>query len=85
MNLGKYKVKWKHDIAGGFTVCKIFEGESLSFMGMAIKHPQDQFCRATGRKISLVKALEISELSKSEKRIIWRDYFSQVKGNINII
>jgi len=48
---------------------------SVISRGMAVCHPADNFCRATGRKKALVYA--IHPLDKQFRAAIWREYEAQ--------
>lgn len=59
-----------------FTICTVEDGERM-FVGQAICHPKDQFCKAIGRKIALADA--IRGLPKEERKTIWDEYHSRFK------
>lgn len=43
--------------------------------GDAFCNPNDDFCKETGRKLSLARALKALGLSKDERRIFWAEFF----------
>jgi len=83
MILNNYKVKWLHKRKSTSCVIKLEDGTKL-ITGIAFLHPKDNFCKATGRKVSLARALKLYGFSKEERKKFWSDYFRQVKGNINV-
>ena len=54
---------WKKQVSSGLTRCSV----------------NDQFNKETGRKISLTRALEKTNLTKSERAIFWQTYFDRNK------
>ncbi len=69
-----------------FTECVVYIGTTMVGDGYAIVHPRDNFCRKTGRKISLGKALLDSfpgrEL-KPARRHIWTEYLKKFPPSRN--
>lgn len=53
-------------------------GEVLSY-GIATCHDNDQFCKATGRKLSLARALKKAGFTKTTRAEVWSAYFAQVR------
>ena len=86
MKLDKYKVNWIHNKELGTTTCiiKKWETKELIAVGVSIKHPNDSYNKAVGRKVSLGKAMWVADCPKEQRKKIWSDYFKQVKGNINV-
>jgi hypothetical protein len=66
-------IRWHHINPLG-TSCDIRENGETVAVGFSTRHPRDQFCRATGRKVSLTKALADSGLSRDERAQVWREY-----------
>jgi len=62
------------------TECKILEKhddrEDLVFssIGYARCHPDDNFCKETGRQLSLKKALEDGQFTKESRKQFWDVY-----------
>jgi len=55
---------WRHrkSYDGPITICNLYRGEEVVAYGYAYLHPRDQFCRKTGREVSLrdaVKQLDV--------------------------
>ena len=88
MKVGKYTIKWRYHRAATqdkliyrpaiedkreYTTC-IIECEACRATGTATCHPSDNFCKDTGRRISLANAMKYLPLSKEEKREIWEAY-----------
>lgn len=55
------------------TVCRVFneDGKIVTY-GVANVHPYDNFCKETGRKIALSRA--ISTWEKEYKTLVWDEY-----------
>lgn len=47
--------------------------DQLTYHGMAVCHPVDNFCRATGRKRALSNAL-LGLADKELRKAIWKEY-----------
>lgn len=88
--LGDYGISFTHetryerpDYPNRFTRCYICklpkEDEDAEFVGYgeAHCHPNDNFCRATGRKIALSRAITAIPNKKTRKEI-WEKYFEKV-------
>jgi len=76
MKTGNLVIKWYHDFMDfgqHQTCCEIVNGE-FKYYGTALCHKKDQFCKATGRKLSLARALKVAGLSKNERAKVWEDY-----------
>lgn len=71
------KIKPFFTYSGNSTYCYLLKDrESLEVVsGGAYCRPPDQFCKATGRRIALTKALKASNLTKEERREVWTEYF----------
>jgi len=77
MKLGKYKFEFKYWKPEDFenlktvtTICVFGEDHYMTSCS-----PKDNFCKETGRKISLTRA--IAHLPKEERTQIWKDYFNR--------
>ena len=57
------------------TVATVSLNGSTVGRGMAVCHPVDNFCRATGRKNALACALH--PLTKEMRTAVWREYKAQ--------
>jgi len=87
----EYIIKWEHRepmfanpgpfINHGRTRCRIFKGIREMAHGVAICSKRDQYCKNTGRKISLERALKNTEVNKWERTIVWKSYAKMRKGN----
>ena len=66
------------------TRCEVWEVEAgavrLAAAGLAACSKQDRFCKATGRKLALQRALEQVRLSKDERRMVWEAYRKVVQS-----
>lgn len=68
----------------GASFCSIEEllpGKERRFeaAGQAFCSPKDQFCKETGRKVSLMKALRGWE--RPERRLVWEAYWKMKGGS----
>jgi len=72
INNKKVKIEFRHS-NHKITICNIITPEK-SFVGVAEVSPKDQFCKETGRKVSLTKALNISNFSREDRKQIWETY-----------
>lgn len=67
----------------GSTLCVIQEkvGEDWSdvALGHAYCHPNDQFTRTKGRKVSLADALSAYTEDRSERKLFWDTLFTKAK------
>jgi len=59
------------------TIARIFSDKRLVRLGASICNPEDNFCRATGRKLALTKAL--CPFSKELRSAIWAEYHKRCK------
>lgn len=55
--------------------CQVFTGVLMIGEGRSHCHPTDNFCKETGRKIALERA--VARLDKDTRREIWRLYFDR--------
>ena len=64
----------------GSTICFITVSENHPevAVGAALCSSKDNFCRATGRKISLGRALLKAFPNKEDRRYIWEQYFKKM-------
>lgn len=80
MKAGNYKIKWGYDTcaeaidATHVTWCEMMLNERKTVLGAAICSNKDHFCRNTGRKISLGRAMKNAGLPKEERTVIWELY-----------
>ena len=74
---GEVRVRFKHaplPFGGYITACRLIDtnGDTLG-VGVAKCVPEDNFCKATGRKLSLTRAL--AKWPKDLRQQIWECYF----------
>ena len=64
-------VKWQHDLETKSTKCTIdsLQGE---FEGVAKCSKIDPFVKKEGRKLSLMRALNVSNLDKTTRTLVWK-------------
>lgn len=81
MNLAGFNVKFEYTTEWSgiaqkdvkVTTCTITrEGSNIHYTGKAIPSGKDNFCRDTGRKIALKRAVQ--SLPKKDRSAIWGDY-----------
>lgn len=75
----RYAIKWHHERGAKGSSCTIEEmvGETRVFVGtgVALCSVKDQFCKETGRRVSLARA--IKEFKRTERAQIWQAYWRQ--------
>ena len=59
---------------------KVVESLDLIAHGKADCHPKDQFCKNTGRKLALARALKMLTSDRKLRRIYWEKYFETRHG-----
>jgi len=75
MKTGTYKIRWTYRYGLGNTCCSIRNYKyAIIGMGVATCSYKDHFCKDTGRRISLARALENANIPKEERKIIWEEY-----------
>lgn len=83
MKVEKYTVKWHHDqrddLPPTYTECRI-EAGGLYATAIAFCHPDDIFCRDTGRRISMARCMSLMNLPKPERAKIWEAYRNMKPG-----
>ena len=83
-----YDVYWKHDPNSHYdgkrlTVCNInqYTSEKGKMIevggGCAQCSRSDQYCKETGRKVSLAKALKAIKFTRGERAEFWKAYFNR--------
>jgi hypothetical protein len=80
----KFAVRWKYARDVGKTVCEIrvvdmeknFFDQKIVGIGETICCKRDNFCRDTGRKISLLRALQFAGFPKELRVEFWKEYFT---------
>ena len=76
-----FSLKFTHSPAGisqtRETTCELFyEGESIG-KGYAVCAPSDNFNKATGRKLSLARALDDAALLRKHRAQVWDLYLAK--------
>ena len=74
---GEYNLRWSYPLLSKTkrraTHCHIFRDENLEgSIGVTVCSTDDNFCRATGRKIALTRALQ--NYPREFRREIWQAY-----------
>jgi len=59
---------------GTDTICVLENNGEILSHGQASCSPKDNFCRATGRKLSLARALQGFYFTKEQRQEIWEAY-----------
>lgn len=57
------------------TFC-VFEAPKYRYEAQALVHPNDNFCRATGRKVALRKLLKALDVPRDTRRRVWEAYWT---------
>ena len=81
----EYQVRFRHENKHHrYTICEIKRGDWIVATGAAECHPKDNFCKGTGRKLSLSRALQTllpnkkgkkrSEKTRSLRLLFWDAY-----------
>lgn len=70
-----YEVQFVHYSNDKQTHCNVLDGETVVVTGIAQCAPQDNFSRATGRKVSLARALR--SFDRDTRTKFWEVYFSK--------
>ena len=76
----KHRITWQHDIhsSGGQTICYIEDKEAkTTFFASAFCSENDQYCKETGRKISLTRALKQTNFDKGQRKEVWETYLNR--------
>lgn len=89
----EFRVRFHHsNIAFRYTICNITRGDKIVASGMAECHPKDNFCKDTGRKLSLARALQMLFPNKKGKkrskktlslRLLFWDAYAEKRGGID--
>jgi hypothetical protein len=75
MKAGNLKIRWNYSKITPHTFCKICNMEDrIIGAGYAICAKGDCFCKETGRKISLARAMKQANLPKEERKVLWEIY-----------
>lgn len=88
----EFQVRFRHENEyHRYTICKIMRGDKIVAEGMAECHPKDNFCKDTGRKLSLARALQFlfpnkkgkkrSKATQARRRVFW-DAYAEKRGGI---
>lgn len=73
MKAGNLQIKWRY--AEPMTACFITNGNGSFIAGSrCVCAKNDHFCRDTGRKLSLARAMKESNMPKEERRVVWEIY-----------
>lgn len=75
-----FSITFRHTSAVGNklreTHCSIFQNNERIADGYAVCAPEDNFCKATGRKTALNRTLDQSDLLRRHRAIIWDLYLT---------
>ena len=89
----EYQVRFRHENRyHRYTICEIKRGDRVVALGAAECHPKDNFCKNTGRKLALSRALKILFPSKEGKKrsraiiarrqVFW-DAYAEKRGGLD--
>lgn len=78
----KYRVYFDHcltetpdSMRGTFCTIRPMRTPGVQFVDMAVLNPKDTFCKSTGRKVALAKAMKLAQLDKATRTALWKSYF----------
>ena len=75
MKAGSLKIRWLYRQVPIVTFCDIIDNKDrLVAEGRANCFYKDHFCKETGRKLSLARAMKSADLPKEERKVIWELY-----------
>jgi len=86
----EYQVRFRHsNVVFRYTICEIMRGDKIVASGAAECHPKDNFCKDTGRKLALSRALQIifpnkrgkkrSRATQARRQVFW-DAYAEKRG-----
>ena len=89
----EFRVRFHHEnVVNRYTICRIERGGKIIALGTAECHPKDNFCKDTGRKLSLARALQFlfpnkkgkkrSKATQAKRQVFW-DAYAEKRGGIN--
>ncbi len=55
------------------TLCRL-ASETTTCQGEASLHPKDAYCKETGRKLALKRALKVGGFSREQRKLFWAAY-----------
>lgn len=79
-----YSVHFHHqtqDVCGARagTDCVVSTPEGVAVLGQSFVHPNDNFSKITGRKVSFAHALMELKLDREARRKLWNSLLTQVR------
>jgi hypothetical protein len=74
MKAGSYSIKWRYTPTKQITQCQILDDNGIIGEGQALLAHTDRFCKNTGRKISLARAMFDADIPKTERIVFWELY-----------
>lgn len=74
-----FKISFRHDRDNNQTICEVVDTttDRLVNTGVAKCSHRDNFCKETGRRVSLGRA--VKAFSKSRRAAIWEEYRTATK------
>jgi hypothetical protein len=73
MKAGNLTIKWLY-IDNAITSCQLWNRDVFNGGGVAECTIHDNFCKETGRKLSLARAMKNANFPKEERKVIWEIY-----------
>lgn len=70
-----YELLSGNPLTKGGTVAKIIKNDETLALGKAHLSLEDNFCKNTGFKVALTRALKKIDLSKDDRTIVWNKVF----------
>jgi hypothetical protein len=76
MILHNLKVQFSHNMVHGVTSC-VCVGDQNAILDIGVRarcSKKDQYCRETGRKVTLARLLKVLNFPKEERSLVWEAY-----------
>jgi hypothetical protein len=82
MKAGNLQISWQYRHVPIITYCDIINPNINVIIGTGESscHHRDHFCKETGRKLSLARAMKNANLPKEERKVIWEIYRNSKLG-----
>lgn len=79
MKVNNLTIKWLYRHVPIVTYCDVYVGDAIIATGDARCNPSDHFCKESGRKLSLARALKQANIPKEERKKVWEIYRTMTK------
>lgn len=85
VNNQEYKLKFYHQTGNKYpriTRCFICQGDEVIGDGISFCSLSDTYCKETGRRLTLMRALNDAGFSREERTLFWQTYFQRKESKI---